>query len=766
MPLTAEVPVGNGAQNDGFGGDDAGTFTTPVVLGSIASGAAFGIFDGFGHNGVVGEDLLLHPGNTAETAYVIVRYTISADDIANGTFATITGSFRDLQGNNNANSGNSIQAQVLQNGTSLFTATGEASRLFADGQLPSGVFAVGGTVAEGDTISFVVFNNSLFFGDETALQASIDLSPPPADQSPLVLTDPVGQDLFIGDTLNLSVSAAGAEPLSYQWRQDGVNIEGATEPTFTINSVVAEDAGSYDNVVSNEFGSTTSAAAEVVLSVLSPEVVTQPISQTLAVGQTLTLSVTAEGSAPLTFQWFRNFDEEIPGATDSTFVIEAVTEDDSAQYDVQVSNSAGTDFSVAADVVVRTNEAPVASSQNGTTTENVPLSLSPSVVATDADDDPLFFVGADLTSALGASILFSDNEVVYIPVSNSTAIADTFSAVVSDGFVTATVAVTVDVVSATSVVIANPGADYVDASTLPSGWSYLSADAASGGFETPLEPVVVLGNGGNTGFGLAANQFNVPAVLGSLDGGDEFEIFDDGFEGRTPGTSAAGLATGNRGLEGVDLLLHPGNDIDGAFTIARYTVSADDLANGSNAIIEGSFRELTGGTGATSVTAQVFLNGSELFSTIGTGGRLLQADGSFNVTPATALSVGDTISFTLGNNGDFFGDETALRAVISLTGEAVQQATPVTLNTPQLIGDNVVFTFTRVAELPGNETQIFEFSEDLVFTAENQIPIDAAQPEVTFGTPANGLQEVTVTIGIGTLTNSERLFGRVSSFIN
>ena len=65
VSLTPAVGVGN-ADGEGFGSTEGGS-GTPNVLGSIAGTATdFGLFNGFGHAGVVGEDLILHPGNTED----------------------------------------------------------------------------------------------------------------------------------------------------------------------------------------------------------------------------------------------------------------------------------------------------------------------------------------------------------------------------------------------------------------------------------------------------------------------------------------------------------------------------------------------------------------------------------------------------------------------------------------------------------------------------------------------------------------------------
>lgn len=796
VALTADVGVGNQG-NNGFG-STAGGSGTPNVLGSLAGSADFGLF-GTAHAGVVGDDLLIHPGNNAATAYIIVRYTLTADDMLNGDYATIAGSFRDLQGNDNANSNNSVVASVLINGTELYSATGDLSRLYADGTLPSGIFNVETPAAEGDTISFVVFNNGHFASDETALVASIDIGPTPVDDPPTVTTDPASQDLFVGGSLDLSVAVSGTPPFSYQWRKGTVDIDGATESTFNIPSLVEGDAGDYDCVITNAFGSDTSAAATVTVSIAPPTIATQPVSQTLIVGAPLNLSVVAEGTPPFTYQWAKDF-ADIPGANNDTFTIAAVTLGDAGDYDCLVSNSAGEVYSMTATITVRTNDPPVSSAPDVMTNENITLTLEVGDLATDADGDPLVIIAADATSTGGATISFNGSEVAYFPVPDSTVTDDTFTVDVSDGFVTTTVTVTVDVVSVASTVVGDVALDYVDAATLPTQWSYLGSNEATGGAEYPLTASTLLGNGGNTGHADPAGNFDVPGVLGAIDGGAEYQMFEDGQGGNA-------VAPGHAALEDVDFLLHPGNGAGNDHVIARYTFDATDITNfGTTATVAGSFRDMSGGTtggGANSILAEIYLNGTNIFSVMGAEGRLFKADGSFDL-PGFTVAAGDTLSFVVGNNGGFGGDETALRAAISLSMdgpsagyvswlglypgltevlpdedpdkdqlvnglEYVFDGDPTVgdLDNPNLpsadaSGEDFVFSFTRREESPTDTTQTFQYSTDLSEDGWTDIPIDTGAPEVGLGTPSGGLQTVTVTISKSMAVDG-KLFGRLSA---
>ena len=86
-------------------------------------------------------------------------------------------------------------------------------------------------------------------------------------QQPIILGAPVSQSLWVGDPLSLSVSATGAEPLSYQWKLNGTAIAGATGATYAKANALVSDGGSYSVEVTNSAG-TTSASA--VVSVLFP----------------------------------------------------------------------------------------------------------------------------------------------------------------------------------------------------------------------------------------------------------------------------------------------------------------------------------------------------------------------------------------------------------------------------------------------------------------------------------------------------------------
>jgi len=78
---------------------------------------------------------------------------------------------------------------------------------------------------------------------------------------PLITGHPIGRVVPAGSNFTFVVTAAGAPPLSYQWRRNGTNLPQATQASLTLTNVSRAHAGVYAVVVSNLFGTATSANA-------------------------------------------------------------------------------------------------------------------------------------------------------------------------------------------------------------------------------------------------------------------------------------------------------------------------------------------------------------------------------------------------------------------------------------------------------------------------------------------------------------------------
>jgi hypothetical protein len=132
-------------------------------------------------------------------------------------------------------------------------------------------------------------------------------------------------------------------------------IPGAAGSSYTTPPTVAADNGSTFTVqVLGPAGSVTSNSA--TLTVRSVPVITrQPVNGGVNAGQTLAspFSVEATGTAPLTFQWFKN-GAAIAGATNSTFLPPpAVPADNGSTFNVVVTDAVGSIESTGANLTVR-----------------------------------------------------------------------------------------------------------------------------------------------------------------------------------------------------------------------------------------------------------------------------------------------------------------------------------------------------------------------------------------------------------------------------
>ncbi len=142
--------------------------------------------------------------------------------------------------------------------------------------------------------------------------------------------------------LPFTVAASGTAPLAYQWTNGGVDISGATGASYTTPSTVMADSGTLFAVrVSNAIGNVTSANATLTVNAIPPSITTQPQNQTVTVGATATFTVTAAGTAPLSYQWRKNA-VNISGATSASYTTPAtVAADNGKLFSVVVTNTAG-----------------------------------------------------------------------------------------------------------------------------------------------------------------------------------------------------------------------------------------------------------------------------------------------------------------------------------------------------------------------------------------------------------------------------------------
>jgi uncharacterized delta-60 repeat protein len=150
-----------------------------------------------------------------------------------------------------------------------------------------------------------------------------------------------------GEPVTLAIAAAGSGPLTYQWSD---NIPAADRAKSTVQ-VPTAISGTYTftATITNAVGSVVSAPVRVVVAPSAPIILSAPTAATVSLGRTATLAVTAGGSAPFTYQWFRG---TMLVGTGATLTIASATAADAGDYSVVVRNSLGATTSAIARLAV------------------------------------------------------------------------------------------------------------------------------------------------------------------------------------------------------------------------------------------------------------------------------------------------------------------------------------------------------------------------------------------------------------------------------
>jgi hypothetical protein len=149
-----------------------------------------------------------------------------------------------------------------------------------------------------------------------------------------------------------SVTATG-DSLTYQWLKNGAAIDGATQSSYTTPATTGTDNGSrYSVIVSNPGGSVTSKQGHLVV-LYAPVITVQPKNASVRAGKSATFKVTANGTAPLSYQWQKN-GSDIPEATSATYTTPPTTAaDNGALFHVTITNTLGMTTSTDATLTVR-----------------------------------------------------------------------------------------------------------------------------------------------------------------------------------------------------------------------------------------------------------------------------------------------------------------------------------------------------------------------------------------------------------------------------
>ena len=285
-------------------------------------------------NGTV--SLILTTTSLAACSTVSATKTITVDPasivsagsnqtICSNTTATMAGSF----------GGGASSAIWSTSGSGIFNSS-----------TPTAIYTPSATDINAGTVTLTYTTNDPV-GPCGTVNANIVLT---IKKAVVITNQPSNTSICASFPATLSVVAVG-DGLTYQWYKgaapgtaivNSVNISGAQSTNLNFNQASLSDDGIYYVEIRGASPCATVTSAQRTLNVDQAIIVSsQPVSQSLCNGSTVTFTVVADANGdPLSYQWRKN-GANIIGQTASTFTINPIASGDAANYDVVISGPVG-----------------------------------------------------------------------------------------------------------------------------------------------------------------------------------------------------------------------------------------------------------------------------------------------------------------------------------------------------------------------------------------------------------------------------------------
>lgn len=167
---------------------------------------------------------------------------------------------------------------------------------------------------------------------------------------PVITQNPLSRTVTAGSTVTFAANGTGDAPLSFQWFFNGLPLTNALSPTLTLTNVQLANVGLYALQLSNDVDAVFSANAGLFVN--APSIIlASPTNQSVIIGSNVTFTVSADGTAPLGYQWRRN-GTPINGAVNQSLTLTNAQAGDAGTYDVVVTNPFTSVFSASAVLTV------------------------------------------------------------------------------------------------------------------------------------------------------------------------------------------------------------------------------------------------------------------------------------------------------------------------------------------------------------------------------------------------------------------------------
>ncbi len=295
--------------------------------------------------------------------------------------------------------GGATQLSVAASGTDLSYAWYKDSD-FISGE-SSSILVIGGAKKEDAGNYYVVVSNEA--GTIKSVESSVVVY-----TAPEITVNPGDVLTSAGGVAELSVVAESVGAISYQWKFNGVNLDGEASATLKLSNLTYSQAGDYSVEVSNEAGFVLSDTAEV--QVLTPiAIATNPDETNIVEGESGELHVVATGSGPIDYQWYKN-DVAIEGQTYNKIIFKAIAREDVGMYSVVVSNPLGSIASKNAMVSVKAKPVIIKQPDEVTVVEGKSMAMNVNATGDGTLSYQWYFNGLAIAGEVSSTLQFKNVE--------------------------------------------------------------------------------------------------------------------------------------------------------------------------------------------------------------------------------------------------------------------------------------------------------------------------------------------------------------------
>jgi len=192
-------------------------------------------------------------------------------------------------------------------------------------------------------------------GATTSRPVAVSVNPAIAPQ---ILGMPAFITVDTASAFSITPTISGTSPINCTWRKDGVLRSSGSSNSYYKSNVTEADAGSYQVVATNIAGVATSSITVVTVNPAeAPKVYNLPAAVLVKYGETMSLSPTVSGTAPLYYQWKKDGVALTRGQSNN-FYVSMVTLADAGVYTLTVTNAVGATTSAGVTVTVLDPVAP------------------------------------------------------------------------------------------------------------------------------------------------------------------------------------------------------------------------------------------------------------------------------------------------------------------------------------------------------------------------------------------------------------------------